>query len=157
MLSSLVSLRLIDQTNQFLNIQLESRAFEDHHRVEPNSDLADEVDVNLFKRGKPTCNVPEMNYGGMANDRRKHDKGLGNLILDREARAEIWMKLQNLSPFIRPFVGSEEFLNGTERWCLWLADASPSLIRKSELVQNRIEAVRQARLNSGGRNAPPAN
>jgi hypothetical protein len=26
------------------------------------------------------------------------------------------------------------FLNGTERWCLWLIDASPALIRRSALV-----------------------
>jgi len=50
---------------------------------------------------------------------------------------------------MRPFVGSEEFLNGTKRWCLWLADAPPELIRRSKLVQARIEAVRHARLSSG--------
>jgi hypothetical protein len=114
-----------------------------------NPYLADAVDVLLFKRGKPLCDVPEINYGSMANDRRKQDKGLGNLILNRETRAAILAETPELEPFIRPFVGSEEFLNGTERWCLWLAGASPSLIRKSKLVQNRIEAVRQARLESG--------
>jgi hypothetical protein len=114
-----------------------------------NPYLADAVDVLLFKRGKPLCDVPEINYGSMANDRRKQDKGLGNLILNRETRAAILVETPELEPFIRPFVGSEEFLNGTERWCLWLVGASPSLIRKSELVQKRIEAVRQARLESG--------
>lgn len=128
-----------------------------HSKAEPlsvaakriNPYLADAADVLLFKRGKPLCNVPEINYGSMANDRRKQDKGLGNLILDRETRAAIVADTPDLESFIRPFVGSEEFLNGTERWCLWLVDAPPTLVRQSELVTNRIEAVRKARLESG--------
>jgi hypothetical protein len=128
-----------------------------HSKAEPlrvaatriNPYLADAVDVLLFKRGKPLCVVPEISYGSMANDRRKTDKGLGNLILDRENRAEIVSETPEIEPFIRPFIGSEEFLNGTERWCLWLVDAPPAVIRKSKLVQERIEAVREARLESG--------
>jgi hypothetical protein len=128
-----------------------------HSKAEPlkvavtriNPYLADALDVLLFKRAKPICDVPEINYGSMANDRRKEDRGLGNLILNRETRSAILNETPELEPYIRPFVGSEEFLNGTERWCLWLIDAPPALIRRSALVQNRIEAVRQARLESG--------
>jgi len=128
-----------------------------HSKAEPlkveaariNPYLADAVDVLLFKRGEPICKVPEINYGSMANDRRKEDRGLGNLILNRETRKAILSETPDLKPFIRPFVGSEEFLNGTERWCLWLVDAPPSLIRRSALVHDRIEAVRKARLESG--------
>jgi len=114
-----------------------------------NPYLADAVDVLLFARSEPICDVPKINYGSMANDRRKEDKGLGNLILDRETRAAIIAETPAMEPFIRPFVGSEEFLNGTRRWCLWLADAPPDLIRGSKLVRARIEAVRHARLSSG--------
>jgi hypothetical protein len=114
-----------------------------------NPYLADAADVLLFKRGKPISEVAEINYGSMANDRRKKDKGLGNLILDRENRALIIAETPEIGRFIRPFVGSEEFLNGTERWCLWLVDAPPALIRQSKIVQKRIEAVREARLESG--------
>jgi hypothetical protein len=117
------------------------------NRINPY--LADAVDVLLFSRSQPICNVPKINYGSMANDRRKQDKGLGNLILNGETRAEILAETPDMDRIIRPFVGSEEFLNGTERWCLWLADAPPDLIRKSKLVQARIEAVRNARLKSG--------
>jgi len=128
-----------------------------HSKAEPlkvsvsriNPYLADAVDVLLFKRGKPLCEVSEINYGSMANDRRKQDKGLGNLILNRETRNAILAETPEIEPFIRPFVGSEEFLNGTERWCLWLVDAPPSLIHRSKLVESRIEAVRKVRLESG--------
>jgi hypothetical protein len=114
-----------------------------------NPYLADAVDVLLFKRSKPICGVPEINYGSMANDRQKGDKGLGNLILDREAKRAILDETPDFEPFIRPFIGSEEFLNSTKRWCLWLIDAPPELILRSKLVSKRIAAVREARLNSG--------
>lgn len=128
-----------------------------HSKAEPsrvtvsriNPYLADAVDVLLAKRGRPLCEVSEISYGSMANDRRKQDKGLGNLILDRESRAEILAEAPELEPYIRPFVGSEEFLNGTERWCLWFVGAPVTVLDKSRLVEKRIEAVRDARLQSG--------
>jgi hypothetical protein len=45
-------------------------------------------------------------------------------------------------------MGSEEFLNNTQRWCLWLVDAPPSVIRSSPSVLDRVEAVRKAREES---------
>ena len=84
----------------------------------------------------------------MANDRRKKDKGLGNLILDAKSRTEMLKESPNLAPYIRRFVGSDEFLNSTERWCLWLVDAPPAIIRASPSLRKRIEAVRDARLAS---------
>ena len=114
-----------------------------------NPYLADAVDVLLFKRGEPLCQVPRINYGSMANDKRKTDKGLGNLILNRPGRDDLLAETPDLEPYIRPFMGSEEFLNGTERWCLWLAEAPPGLLRRSPKLMGRIEAVREARLASG--------
>jgi hypothetical protein len=111
--------------------------------------LADAGDVVLVKRGRPISDAPEISYGSMANDRRKTDKGLGNLILDREAREKILAENSKIEPFIRPFMGSEEFLNDEKRWCLWLVDAPPDLIRSCPLVRARVEAVRAARAESG--------
>ena len=50
--------------------------------------------------------------------------------------------------FLRPFVGAEEFINGVERWCLWLAGASPGEIRAMPEVLARVEAVKAHRLKS---------
>src|ERR1019366_6452213 len=91
---------------------------------------------------------PEISYGSRANDRRKTDKGLGNLILDAKSRANLLKENPALAPYIRRFVGSEEFLNNTQRWCLWLVDAPPAVIRDSSSVHDRIRAVQKARLAS---------
>ncbi len=113
-----------------------------------NPYLADAPNTLILKRGTQLSGGPEISYGSMANDRRKTDNGLGNLILDAESRAKLLKEEPALTPYIRRFVGSEEFLNDTERWCLWLVDAPPAVIRDSPSVHKRIEAVREARLGS---------
>jgi hypothetical protein len=49
---------------------------------------------------------------------------------------------------VRRFVGSEEFINHVQRYCLWLADAAPSEIKKLPAVMRRIAGVRAHRLAS---------
>lgn len=50
--------------------------------------------------------------------------------------------------YVRRFVGARELINGQERWCLWLAAASPEDLRMSPLVAERVERCRQHRLDS---------
>jgi hypothetical protein len=116
-----------------------------------NPYLADASDVVLVKRTRQISGGPEISYGSMANDRRRTDKGLGNLILDAEARADLLSESPQIAPYIRSFMGSEEFLNNTQRWCLWLVDAPPRLIRSCPSVLARVEAVRKARSKSSRR------
>jgi hypothetical protein len=49
---------------------------------------------------------------------------------------------------MRPFVGTDEFLYGLERWILYLDEAQPVEIRSMPAVKERIAAVRQFRLKS---------
>jgi hypothetical protein len=113
-----------------------------------NPYLADAPNVLLGKRTEQVAGGPKISYGSMANDKRKKDKGLGNLILDAKARKALLTECPQIAPFIRPFMGSEEFLNATERWCLWLVDAPPGLIRECQPVKDRVEAVQEARSES---------
>jgi hypothetical protein len=50
--------------------------------------------------------------------------------------------------FVKPFLGSVEFINGLRRYCFWLADATPTDIRSQPEVRRRIQAVQTARLSS---------
>ena len=119
-----------------------------HSKAEPlkvaatriNPYLTDAIDVLLFKRGKPLCDVSEISYGSMANDQKRGDEGLGNLILDAEAHQKLLVETPELAPFIRRFVGSREFINNTERWCLWLVDAPPQLLRSNPELSRRIDS-----------------
>ncbi len=106
-----------------------------------NPYLADAPDVVLPNRREPLCRVPPMVFGSMPNDG-------GHLLLDDAERAALLAVDPQAEAWIRPFLGSEEFINGIPRWCLWLKDASPAQVKAMPHVRARIEAVREHRERS---------
>ena len=103
--------------------------------------LVEGNDVVVLSRSKPLSNVPEIAFGSMPNDG-------GHLLLSDSERDELLEKEPGAEKFIRPFLGSVEFINGASRWCLWLIDATPAELRRLPEVLLRIEAVKKDRLES---------
>ncbi len=106
-----------------------------------NSYLIDAPNVIAESRNKPLCDVPQMIYGNKPTDG-------GNLIFTPEEKDAFLAAEPQAGPLIRPLLGAEEFINGKMRYCLWLADVDPVLLRKCPMVLERIEAVRRFRLAS---------
>jgi len=106
-----------------------------------NGFLIDAENIIIDNRTKPISNVPEMDFGNMPNDG-------GNFLMTIDEKDEILKKEPNLSKYIRPYLGSIEFINRKERYCFWLKDVNPSDIRNSAILKHRIENVRQLRLSS---------
>ncbi|MBO4168850.1 class I SAM-dependent DNA methyltransferase [Cereibacter azotoformans] len=50
--------------------------------------------------------------------------------------------------FVRRFLGSTEFINGKERFCLWIGDRELEEVSEYAGVRRRIESVRQDRLET---------
>ena len=75
----------------------------------------------------------------------------GHYIFNAEERAAFLREEPNADPYLRPFVGSREFLQGKERWILRLADVEPQVLRMLPRVRERIAAVRAYRLSSRSR------
>lgn len=106
-----------------------------------NAYLIDADDVFIESRSKPVCAVPDMTTGNRPADG-------GHLIIEADDYDSFIKAEPNAAKYIKKLVGSVEFLNGKDRWCLWLVGASPAEIRKMPEVMKRIEACRQDRLNS---------
>lgn len=106
-----------------------------------NAYLLEAENVFVESRKKPICQVPEMLFGSMPNDG-------GNLIIDADKYDEFIKEEPSSIPYIRKFVGAREFINNTNRYCLWLVDATPAELRRMPLVAKRVEAVRTLRLKS---------
>ncbi len=106
-----------------------------------NGYLLDAPDVFIENCKKPMCAVPEMIKGSQPTDG-------GNLILSQEERDELVSKYPQIAPYVRRFIGSTEFINNKYRYCLWLVDINPSVLRTCPPVLERIEQVRQMRLAS---------
>ncbi|MDP2827705.1 MAG: class I SAM-dependent DNA methyltransferase [Sulfuricellaceae bacterium] len=106
-----------------------------------NPYLVDAPDVALQNRTKPIGDTPEMVYGSKPTDG-------GHLLLTDEEKGALLSVEPGAAPWIRPFMGAEEFINGIPRWCLWLKDISPDVLRRLPHVMTRIDGVRQMRLAS---------
>ena len=106
-----------------------------------NAYLIDAPSVFVGSRNKSICSVPQMVYGNKPVDG-------GFLFLTKEERVDILKKEPQIEKYIKRIYGSEEYINCKERYCLWLVSASPADLRNSNFIHNRIESVRQFRLNS---------
>lgn len=106
-----------------------------------NPYLVEGNDLVLAKRSHPVCGVPEIVFGSMPNDG-------GNLLLSTEEKHALIAAEPEAAHHIRPFLGSEEFINGIERWCLWLEGVSASNLRAMPEVLKRVSEVKQHRLRS---------
>jgi hypothetical protein len=72
----------------------------------------------------------------------------GNYIFDAEQRKKFLRAEPQAGLYIRPFVGSDEFINGGERWILYLENAEPGDLRAMPEVMARIAAVKEFRKKS---------
>ena len=106
-----------------------------------NAYLLDADNVFIDNRSKPICAVPEMTTGNRPADG-------GHLIIEAADYENFIIAEPNAVKYIKKLVGSVEFLNGKDRWCLWLVGASPAEIRKMPEIMKRIEACRLDRLAS---------
>ena len=106
-----------------------------------NGYLLDGPNVYAESRKEPICNAPKMIYGSKPTDG-------GNLIIEAEDY-DAFVKAEPLAlKYIRPILGSEEFIKGKKRWCLWLVDCPPNELSKMKLVMKRVKSVREYRLKS---------
>jgi N-6 DNA Methylase len=70
----------------------------------------------------------------------------GYFILDNSERLEFLMSEPDAKPYLHPFVGSDELINGGDRWIFALHGAPPQKLRALPRVMALVEKVRRYRL-----------
>jgi hypothetical protein len=93
------------------------------------------------ERTRALSDVPELVIGSKPIDG-------GHYIFNSEERAAFLREEPGADRFLRPYIGTTEFLYNEERWILALQDATPNELRNLRLVRERIAAVREYRLES---------
>ena len=87
------------------------------------------------------CDVPKMNFGNQPRDG-------GYFVIKPDEYQDIISKEPQLTKWLHPYIGAEEFINNKKRWCLWLVDATPADIRASKILREKVEAVYNFRMAS---------
>lgn len=128
-----------------------------------NPYLVDYDDVFIYPRRKPLCDVPPIVFGNMANHAAPKRKDLegkvseeeivrltsDQLLLTTEEKDALVRAEPGAKKWIRQFIGSDEFINGIERWCLWMVGITPGELRAMPEVMKRIQTVKENREASG--------
>jgi hypothetical protein len=104
-----------------------------------NGYLIDAPSIFIERRGKPISDIPPMSFGNMPLDG-------GNLILSNEEKIDLILNEPESAKYIKRLIGARELLHGGFRWCLWLVDVEPGVLRQMPEVLKRIEATRNFRL-----------
>jgi hypothetical protein len=89
----------------------------------------------------PLSDIPIMKIGNKPIDG-------GNYLFTTEEKRDFIKNEPNAKTYFRKWLGSIELITGKERWCLLVQEIPERELEKMPLTKERIENVRQVRLNS---------
>jgi len=104
--------------------------------------LVEMPNIFIENRSKPLFDCKPLVYGSFALDD-------GNYTISEEEYKNIIAKEPNIAKYLKLFIGSEEFINGRKRYCIWLKDADIHDVKKSHILNDRVKNVQEWRSKSG--------
>ena len=108
-----------------------------------NAYLLDAPNLLIMRRSKPLSpQLPRIYFGAKPTDG-------GHLIVEADEYDTVAAD-PIAAKYLRPFRMGRELVQGLDRWCLWMAgdDFDPKDISRSPILRQRVEAVREYRLQS---------
>ncbi|NQB61143.1 class I SAM-dependent DNA methyltransferase [Pseudomonas aeruginosa] len=98
-------------------------------------------DIDIQPSKKSISNCAYMDLGNMPKDG-------GNLLLTFDEAESALAADPSIDRFIYDFVGSQEFVRGIVRRCLWIEDSEADEACESHVIATRLDGVRKMRLES---------
>ncbi len=103
--------------------------------------LIDDVTTIVRSRTRPISDsLPPMPKGNMPYDD-------GHLLLKPKEKSRLLKEHPKVRHFLKRVVGSEEFIHGIERWCLWIPTSRLDEAASILPIAERVENVRNYRLS----------
>ena len=106
-----------------------------------NAYLVNAENIIVNKRSKPLSKLKEMSFGSMPNDG-------GNLLLTQEEKNKLVENYPETNKLIKNFSGSQEFINGQNKYCLWITDENQDLAFANPTIKDKIEKCQRHREKS---------
>lgn len=106
-----------------------------------NAYLVTAENIIINKATRPLANIDEMTFGSKPVDN-------GNFFLNLLEKRDLIKAHSEANKYIRPYSNSDEFINGKQRFCIWIDDDQFDSAKHIPAIKNRIENVRAARLSS---------
>jgi hypothetical protein len=102
--------------------------------------------VVVKKTPEPVSECSVMEFGNKPSDG-------GNLLIERGEVSTLSLSTEQKKQFLRNIVGSQDFINGNSRYCLWIEDSQLEEALSIATIAKRVELVRQIRLASPDKGA----
>ena len=109
-----------------------------------NPYLAAGASIIVEKASVPISKIATMFGGNIPRDR-------GNLLLTSEQKDDLLEEFPQARPIVHPILGSNEFINGLQRYCLWVEDNQADLAYSVPPIAKRLERIKEYRLNGSDR------
>jgi len=106
-----------------------------------NAYLISGNDIIVSKSPKPIADIAEMTFGSKPVDG-------GNLLITKNELNLLNLTKSEKKTFIRQIFGSEEFISGKLRYCIWVDDDFTNEAMNHPVIGQRINEVRIMRLKS---------
>jgi hypothetical protein len=103
--------------------------------------LVEGGDRALESTKEPINAKTDAQFGSMPNDG-------GNFLFNADERAEFLKEEPKSKHLFKAFISAREFINGEDRWCLWMQGCAPGELREMHHVLQRIENVKALRNES---------
>ncbi|SFJ53280.1 hypothetical protein SAMN03080618_03251 [Aquamicrobium aerolatum DSM 21857] len=104
-----------------------------------NAYLVPANDIYVCASSRPINGLPSMDYGSKPAD------GGGLIIKPEEYRS---IKDTSIRRFIKPYLGSDEYIDGKQRYCIWIQKDEYEEASNHALLKKRIDLVRDFRQGS---------
>lgn len=104
-----------------------------------NAYLIPSSNTIISKRSYQISDIPDICMGSSLNDG-------GNLVLSDKERKNIIGHSSEAQKFVLKLLGSDEFIKGRNKFCLWIKDAEKNDALKIPLIKEKIDAVKKYRL-----------
>ena len=95
--------------------------------------------LTVREESRPVNGLPRLIIGSKPID------GGHYIFKNQEERAEFVASEPKVEPYLRPYIGAREYLQGGDRWILALHDTPPNVLAGMPAVRERIAAVRSYR------------
>ena len=106
-----------------------------------NAYLIPGANVIVEKSARPISGQGQMDFGSKPVDG-------GSFFLNFEEKNKLLKNVPQANKFIREYSNSDEFINGKQRYCLWVEDSDLDNAMQIPEIQQRISNVKNMRLAS---------
>lgn len=106
--------------------------------------LTSGANVVVERANAPISDVAIMFGGNIPRDQ-------GNLLLSPDEARDLVASYPDAAALLKPILGSNEFINGLERYCLWITDDQAPLAFSIPPIKERLDRIREYRLHGSER------